>query len=98
MLYPEIVIKRQYECVLCECKKTRAKYINKYYVVAYFEYLKRMVSQVGNGKSHSLWDRPESITTKQNSYKVDDTHPGSDVAGEYAAAMAAGYLAFKDKG
>lgn len=53
---------------------------------------------MGKGKSHSLWDRPESITTKQNSYKVDDTHPGSDVAGEYAAAMAAGYLAFKDKG
>nr|XP_011421782.2 endoglucanase E-4 [Crassostrea gigas] len=53
--------------------------------------------QVGTGQSHSLWDRPESITTKQQAYKVDDTHPGSDVAGEYAAAMAAGYLAFKDK-
>lgn len=53
---------------------------------------------MGSGQSHSLWDRPESITTKQQAYKVDDTHPGSDVAGEYAAAMAAGYLAFKDKG
>lgn len=53
--------------------------------------------QVGNGKSHSVWDRPESITTKQPAYKVDDTKPGSDVAGEYAAAMAAGYLAFKEK-
>ena len=54
--------------------------------------------KVGNGKSHSVWDRPESITTKQPAYKVDDTKPGSDVAGEYAAAMAAGYLAFKEKG
>nr|XP_022336153.1 uncharacterized protein LOC111132618 [Crassostrea virginica] len=53
--------------------------------------------QVGNGKSHSVWDRPESITTKQPAYKVDDTKPGSDVAGEYAAAMAAGYLAFKER-
>lgn len=58
----------------------------------------KMISQVGTGQSHSLWDRPESITTKQQAYKVDDTHPGSDVAGEYAAAMASGYLAFKDKG
>lgn len=29
---------------------------------------------------------------------MDDTKPGSDVAGEYAAAMAAGYLAFKERG
>ncbi|XP_062574049.1 endoglucanase E-4-like [Saccostrea cucullata] len=53
--------------------------------------------QVGEGKSHSVWDRPESITTRQPVFKVDENKPGSDVAGEYAAAMAAGYLAFKDK-
>uniref|UniRef100_K1QGM8 cellulase n=1 Tax=Magallana gigas TaxID=29159 RepID=K1QGM8_MAGGI len=53
--------------------------------------------QVGSGQSHSLWDRPESITTKQQAYKVDNTHPESDVAVEYAAAMAAGYLEFEDK-
>ncbi|XP_061198129.1 endoglucanase E-4-like isoform X1 [Saccostrea echinata] len=53
--------------------------------------------QVGEGKSHSTWDRPESITTRQPVFKVDENKPGSDVAGEYAAAMAAGYLAFKDK-
>lgn len=29
---------------------------------------------------------------------MDDTKPGSDVAGEYAAAMAAGYLVFKERG
>ncbi|XP_048731235.2 endoglucanase E-4-like [Ostrea edulis] len=53
--------------------------------------------QVGDGKSHSIWDRPESMTTRQPAFKVDASKPGSDVAGEYAAAMAAGYLAFKDK-
>lgn len=53
---------------------------------------------MGSGQSHSLWDRPESITTKQQAYKVDNTHPESDVAVEYAAAMAAGYLEFEDKG
>jgi hypothetical protein len=38
------------------------------------------------------------MTTRQPAFKVDASKPGSDVAGEYAAAMAAGYLAFKDKG
>lgn len=32
------------------------------------------------------------------SFKVTAHNPGSDVAAEYAAAMASGYLAFKDKG
>lgn len=31
-------------------------------------------------------------------FKIDAAHPGSDVAGETAAAMACGYLAFKTKG
>ena len=53
----------------------------------------------GDGdKDHASWDRPESINTTRPAYKVDSTKPGSDVAGEYAAAMTVGYLLFKDKG
>ena len=45
-----------------------------------------------------MWDRPESMTMARPAFKVDSSNPGSDVAGEYAAAMAAGYLVFKEKG
>lgn len=84
---------------MCECKKTRAKYINKCpSCFSLFRIFKKNGFIGGKWKIALFVKRPESITTKQNSYKVDDTHPGSDVAGEYAAAMAAGYLAFKDKG
>ncbi|XP_021363495.1 uncharacterized protein LOC110456829 isoform X1 [Mizuhopecten yessoensis] len=54
--------------------------------------------QVGDGgPDHAYWGRPEDMTFARPSYKVDATKPGSDVAGEYAAAMAASYLVFKDK-
>ncbi|KAK3104722.1 hypothetical protein FSP39_008611 [Pinctada imbricata] len=54
--------------------------------------------QVGDGaKDHAVWDRPESMTMARPAFKVDAQNPGSDVAGEYAAAMAVGYLVFKDK-
>ena len=35
---------------------------------------------------------------KRPCYKVTSGKPGSDVAGEMAAAMAAGYVLFKDSG
>ncbi|XP_033764174.1 endoglucanase G-like [Pecten maximus] len=54
--------------------------------------------QVGDGgQDHGFWGRPEDMKMVRPAFKVDATKPGSDVAGEYAAAMAAGYLVFKDK-
>ncbi|ESO84370.1 hypothetical protein LOTGIDRAFT_132347 [Lottia gigantea] len=54
--------------------------------------------QVGDGKAdHNFWGRPEDMDMARPSYKIDASHPGSDVAGETCAAFAAGYLAFKDK-
>lgn len=55
--------------------------------------------QVGDGNyDHSQWIRPEDMSDHRPSYKVDTSKPGSDVAGETAAAMTAGYLVFKDSG
>ncbi|KAK8936819.1 Endoglucanase 13 [Platanthera zijinensis] len=52
--------------------------------------------EVGDGSSdHSCWQRPEDMTTPRTSYKIDASHPGSDVAGETAAAMAAGSIALR---
>ncbi|KAL5537642.1 hypothetical protein UlMin_044314 [Ulmus minor] len=53
-------------------------------------------SQVGDGISdHYCWERAEDMTTSRTAYKLDESHPGSDLAGETAAALAASAIAFK---
>lgn len=52
--------------------------------------------QVGDGSSdHYCWERAEDMSTPRDAYKLDSEHPGSDLAGETAAALAAASLAFK---
>lgn len=52
--------------------------------------------QVGDGASdHYCWERAEDMTTSRTAYKIDEEHPGSDLAGETAAALAAAAIAFK---
>ncbi|ESO99300.1 hypothetical protein LOTGIDRAFT_113614 [Lottia gigantea] len=54
--------------------------------------------QVGDGgKDHSYWGRPEDMKMARPSYKITPSCAGSDVAAETAAAMAAGYMVFKNK-
>lgn len=45
---------------------------------------------------HRCWERPEDMDTPRNVYKVSAQNPGSDVAAETAAALAASSLVFKD--
>ncbi|GJM86782.1 hypothetical protein PR202_ga02674 [Eleusine coracana subsp. coracana] len=53
-------------------------------------------AEVGDGDTdHYCWQRPEDMTTSRQAYKVDREHPGSDVAGETAAAMAAASMVFR---
>ncbi|XP_019456304.1 PREDICTED: endoglucanase 11-like [Lupinus angustifolius] len=52
--------------------------------------------QVGDGDTdHYCWQRPEDMTTSRRAYKVDANNPGSDVAGETAAALAAASILFR---
>ncbi|CAN6277572.1 unnamed protein product [Urochloa humidicola] len=52
-------------------------------------------AQVGDGDSdHYCWQRPEDMTTSRRAYKVDAANPGSEVAAETAAAMAAASVVF----
>ncbi|WVZ06298.1 hypothetical protein V8G54_019644 [Vigna mungo] len=52
--------------------------------------------QVGDAeKDHACWERPEDMDTPRSVFKVDKNNPGSDVAAETAAALAAASLAFK---
>ncbi|XP_031499072.1 endoglucanase 17-like [Nymphaea colorata] len=52
--------------------------------------------QVGDpNKDHACWERPEDMDTPRTVYKIDSQHPGSDVAAETAAALAAASLVFR---
>ncbi|KAH7836930.1 hypothetical protein Vadar_007558 [Vaccinium darrowii] len=52
--------------------------------------------QVGEAnRDHACWERPEDMDTPRSVFKIDRNNPGSDVAAETAAALAAGSLVFK---
>ncbi|CAN6543458.1 unnamed protein product [Malus baccata var. baccata] len=44
---------------------------------------------------HKCWERPEDMGTPRTVYSVSPSNPGSDVAGETAAALAAASLVFQ---
>ncbi|GLT65975.1 hypothetical protein SLA2020_383710 [Shorea laevis] len=44
---------------------------------------------------HKCWERPEDMDTVRSVYYVSPSNPGSDVAGETAAALAAASLVFR---
>lgn len=57
-----------------------------------------LYGEIGDGDSdHECWQRPEDMTTPRTTFKIDEQHPGADLAGETAAALAAASIAFKDK-
>lgn len=56
-------------------------------------------AQVGLPKEeHSKWGRPEDLfeEVKRVGQPINETHPGSDIAGASAAALAAAHLVFKE--
>ncbi|KAJ7514066.1 hypothetical protein O6H91_23G025200 [Diphasiastrum complanatum] len=57
-----------------------------------------LYGEVGDGiTDHNCWQRPEDMSTPRQAYKIDANNPGSDLAGETAAAMAAASIVFKAK-
>ncbi|XP_066352221.1 endoglucanase 20-like [Miscanthus floridulus] len=56
-----------------------------------------LYTQVGDGNAdHQCWERPEDMDTPRTLYKITQSSPGSEAAGEVAAALAAAYLVFRD--
>ena len=57
---------------------------------------KEFWGQVGDPKTdHAYWGTPEKMNIKRPAFKIDPSHPGSDLAGETAAALAAASIAFR---
>lgn len=56
-----------------------------------------LYGQVGDfNLDHTFWGRPEDLSMSRPAYKIDAQHPGSDLAGETAASLAAVSLVFRD--
>ncbi|KAJ7374820.1 hypothetical protein OS493_005172 [Desmophyllum pertusum] len=68
------------------------------YVAAEFEKYERFPIKVGDGDlDHDYWGRPEDMTMNRPAFKICPKKPGSDLAAETAAALAAASIAFKGR-
>ncbi|CAI5499780.1 unnamed protein product [Closterium sp. Naga37s-1] len=57
-----------------------------------------LYAQVGDGPSdHRCWQRPEDMTTPRMAFRLDAKNPGTEVAAEAAAALAAASMAFASR-
>ncbi|MBE8521120.1 glycoside hydrolase family 9 protein [Amycolatopsis sp. H6(2020)] len=55
-----------------------------------------LYGQVGKGDDdHKWWGPAETMTMARPAYRIDDSCPGSDLAGEAAAQLAAGSMVFQ---
>lgn len=71
------------------------RWVNDYFIKAHSA-PNVLWGQVGNGSAdHAWWGPAEVMQMARPSYKIDASKPGSDLAGETAAAMAAASIVFK---
>ncbi len=71
------------------------RWVNDYFIKAHPS-PNVLWGQVGKGSlDHAWWGPAERMKMERPSYKIDTSCPGSDLAGETAAAMAASSLVFK---
>ncbi len=76
------------------------RFVNDYFIKAHPS-ANVLWGQVGTGgPDHNWWGAPENVALQMTrpSYKIDTACPGSDLAGETAAAMAASSMVFRSNG
>lgn len=57
-----------------------------------------LYAQVGEGElDHASWSPPETMTMPRRAFKITREAPGSDLAGEAAAALAAAAIVFREE-
>ncbi|KAH3741115.1 endoglucanase E-4-like [Dreissena polymorpha] len=79
--------------MMCDMVKWPLEYFKKCWIPDQ----QTLYVQVGDGYAdHGFWGRPENMNMGRPAYKVNTGCHGADVAGNTVAAMASGYLIFKD--
>lgn len=75
--------------------KNNLRFVNDYFIRCHTA-PNELWGQVGNGGiDHAWWGSAEVMAMSRPAYKIDATKPGSDLAAETAAAMAAASMVFK---
>jgi hypothetical protein len=75
--------------------KRNLRFVNDYFIRCHTA-PNELWGQVGNGGTdHAWWGSAEVMAMSRPAYKIDATKPGSDLAAETAAAMAAASMLFK---
>ncbi len=73
------------------------RWATDYFVDSWDNDNQELLVQIGDGVAdHDYWGRAEQMTMYRPAFKVTPSNPGSDVAGEVAAALAAAYIFYKD--
>ncbi|MFJ8646850.1 glycoside hydrolase family 9 protein [Streptomyces sp. NPDC093546] len=76
--------------------KNSLRFVNDYFLKAH-PTPNVLYGQIGNGaEDHKWWGPAEVMPMARPAYKIDASCPGSDLAGQTAAAMAASSLVFRD--
>ncbi|KAK8949042.1 Endoglucanase 3 [Platanthera zijinensis] len=76
--------------------RTAVRWATDYFLKAAAYLPNRLYVGVGDpNKDHSCWERPEDMDTPRTVYWVSPAAPGSDVAGETAAALASAAMVFQ---
>eukprot|EP01132_Coremiostelium_polycephalum_P002079 gene2079-2565_t len=89
----------QYEANIAQCGLTdlylqSIKWGSDYLIAAHISE-NEMVAQVGNGGAdHAYWGPPETMKMDRPVYKISTSAPGTEIAMESAAALAATSMAF----
>ena len=74
--------------------KSNLRYVNDYFIRCHTA-PNELWGQVGSGGTdHAWWGSCEVMQMARPAFKIDATHPGSDLAAETAAAMAAASIVF----
>lgn len=78
-----------------EYGRAAVKWATDYFLKAHTaEY--ELYGQVGNGSlDHEFWGRPEDMLMERPAFKIDRENPGSELACETAAALAAASIVFQ---
>lgn len=75
--------------------KSNLRFVNDYFIRCHTA-PNELYGQLGNGGAdHAWWGSAEVMAMTRPAYKIDATKPGSDLAAETAAAMAAASILFK---
>ena len=78
--------------------KETIQWATDYFIAAHVS-TNEFVGQIGNGNvDHSYWGRPEDMTMDRPAYYINAGNPGSDLAGETAAALASASIFYNNIG